>query len=81
MQDSQIDTPITTHQPKSQIKIIKRSGKKVPLNVDKIHFVVEQACDGITGVSASQIEMNSDLQFVWTKKHFINQSRPKRGLA
>jgi len=63
MQDSQIDTPITTHQPKSQIKIIKRSGKKVPLNVDKIHFVVEQACDGITGVSASQIEMNSDLQF------------------
>ena len=46
-----------------QIHIIKRSGKKEPLNIDKTHFVVEQACEGLSGVSSSQIEMNSGLQF------------------
>ena len=28
-----------------------------------MHFVVEEACNGLSGVSASQIEMNADLQF------------------
>ena len=28
-----------------------------------MHFVVEEACKGLAGVSASQIEMNADLQF------------------
>ena len=46
-----------------QIKVNKRSGKIEPLDIDKIHFVVEQACDGLSGVSSSQIEMNSNLQF------------------
>ena len=46
-----------------QIKVTKRSGKIEPLDIDKIHFVVEQACEGLSGVSSSQIEMNSNLQF------------------
>jgi ribonucleoside-diphosphate reductase alpha chain len=43
--------------------IIKRTGEKEPLNIDKIHKVVEFACDGLAGVSSSQIEMNANLQF------------------
>jgi len=45
------------------IHIIKRDGSKVPLNIDKIHFVVEEACSGLAGVSSSQIEMNANIQF------------------
>ena len=46
-----------------QIKVLKRSGKIEALDIDKIHFVVEQACEGLSGVSSSQIEMNANLQF------------------
>ena len=46
-----------------EVFITKRDGSKVKLDLDKIHFVVEEACEGLTGVSASQIEMNADLQF------------------
>jgi len=45
------------------ISIVKRNGKKEPLNIDKMHFVVMHACEGLAGVSASQIEMNANLQF------------------
>jgi len=45
------------------IHIIKRDGSQVPLNIDKIHFVVEEACKGLAGVSSSQIEMNANIQF------------------
>jgi ribonucleoside-diphosphate reductase alpha chain len=45
------------------IMIVKRDGRREPLNVDKIHFVVEEACLGLAGVSSSQIEMNANLQF------------------
>ena len=48
---------------KTDIQIVKRDGSKEPLNLDKMHFVVEQACEGLSGVSASQIEMNSQIQF------------------
>ena len=44
-------------------QIVKRDGTKEPLDISKMHFVVEQACEGLTGVSASQIEMNSHIQF------------------
>ena len=47
----------------TDIHIIKRTGDKEPLNIDKIHKVVEFACDGLAGVSSSQIEMNANLQF------------------
>jgi ribonucleoside-diphosphate reductase alpha chain len=43
--------------------IVKRTGAKEPLNIDKIHFVVEEACKNLAGVSSSQIEMNANLQF------------------
>ena len=33
------------------------------LNIDKIHEMVEYACEDISGVSSSQVEMNSGLQF------------------
>ena len=46
------------------IKVRKRSGSVEPLNLDKIHKMVDEACEGLgSGVSASQVEMNSGLQF------------------
>ena len=45
------------------IYIVKRNGNKESLNIDKIHKVVELACEGLAGVSSSQIEMNANLQF------------------
>src|SRR5210317_2210733 len=46
------------------INVIKRGDRgKEPLNIEKIHEMVEYACEDITGVSSSQIEMNSGLQF------------------
>ena len=45
------------------INIQKRTGTTESLNIDKIHKVVEFACDGLAGVSSSQIEMNANLQF------------------
>ena len=45
------------------IHIVKRNGAKEPINIEKIHKVVEFACEGLAGVSSSQIEMNANLQF------------------
>jgi len=45
------------------IKIVKRDGRRESLNIEKIHFVVEEACKNLAGVSSSQIEMNANLQF------------------
>ena len=47
----------------STIKVQKRDGKLESLDINKIHFVVEEACEGLTGVSSSQIEMNANIQF------------------
>lgn len=47
----------------SAIMITKRDGRKEPLDIDKIHFVVSEACKDITGVSASEVEIRSNLQF------------------
>ena len=43
------------------IKIGERG--KEPLNIEKIHEMVEYAVEGISGVSSSQVEMSSGLQF------------------
>lgn len=45
------------------IKVIKRNGAKELLDINKIHRVVEWACEGLDNVSVSDIEMNSKLQF------------------
>ena len=46
------------------IKVHKRDGAIEGLNLDKIHKMVADACEGLgSGVSASQVEMNSGLQF------------------
>ena len=38
------------------ISVKKRNGRGLePLNIDKIHEMVEYACEDITGVSASQV--------------------------
>ena len=44
-------------------KVVKRDGNIEHLNLDKIHIMVENACDGLAGVSASQVEMQSGIQF------------------
>jgi ribonucleoside-diphosphate reductase alpha chain len=43
--------------------IVKRNGQREHLNIEKMHKVVMHACEGLAGVSASQIEMNANLQF------------------
>ena len=45
------------------IEVIKRNGKKEEINIEKLHEVVEFACDGLTGVSSSEVELKSQLQF------------------
>ena len=44
-------------------KVQKRNGSVEPLNLDKIHKMVEEACEGLAGVSASQVEIQSGIQF------------------
>ena len=45
------------------VQVVKRDGSKEPLNVDKLHKVAFNACDGITGVSPSEVEIKSQIQF------------------
>ena len=46
------------------IKVRKRNGRGIePLNLDKMHIMVEEATTGLAGVSASQVEINSGIQF------------------
>ena len=49
---------------KQIINVVKRGVRgKEPLNIEKIHEMVEYACEDIKGVSSSQVEMSSGLQF------------------
>ena len=48
----------------NNIYVKKRNGRGTePLDLNKIHVMVEEACEGITGVSASQVEIQSQLSF------------------
>ena len=47
----------------NEINVIKRDGTKTPLDLDKVHRMVELACEGLAGVSESHVEVNSGLQF------------------
>jgi ribonucleoside-diphosphate reductase alpha chain len=44
-------------------KVVKRNGSIEPLDLEKMHRMVEEACAGLSGVSASQVEMASGIQF------------------
>ncbi len=48
----------------TEIYVQKRHDRgKEPLDLNKIHVMVEEACKDVTGVSASQVEMNAQLSF------------------
>ena len=49
---------------KEEIFVKKRNGRgKEVLDLNKIHVMVDEACKGLSGVSASQVEMQSELSF------------------
>ena len=45
------------------INVVKRDGSVAPFDLDKIHKMVELACENLTGVSVSDIEMEAHLSF------------------
>ena len=45
------------------IKVKKRDGRIESLDLEKMHLMVEEATKGLAGVSASQVEMKSGIQF------------------
>jgi len=45
------------------LKVQKRNGSIESIDLDKMHVMVEEACRGLAGVSASQVEMKSGIQF------------------
>ena len=47
----------------TQIQVTKRDGNKEFLDIEKMHKVVMWATEGITGVSASEVEIKSHIQF------------------
>ena len=47
----------------TQIQVLKRNGEKEPLDLEKLHKVVFWATKDITGVSASEVEIKSHIQF------------------
>ena len=47
----------------SKIQVTKRDGRKEDLNLEKMHKVVFWATEGISGVSASELELRSHIQF------------------
>jgi ribonucleoside-diphosphate reductase alpha chain len=47
----------------TSIQVTKRNGSKEQLDLEKLHRVVFWATQGITGVSASEVEIKSHIQF------------------
>jgi ribonucleoside-diphosphate reductase alpha chain len=45
------------------INVIKRDGRKEPLDIEKLHKVVFWATENLSGVSASELELRSQIQF------------------
>ena len=43
--------------------VVKRSGNTENLDLNKLHIMVDEACRDLAGVSASQVEMKSGIQF------------------
>ena len=46
-----------------EINVTKRNRETTPLDLNKVHRMVELACEGLAGVSESAVEINSGLQF------------------
>ena len=46
-----------------EINVIKRNKDQAPYDLNKVHRMVELACEGLAGVSESAVEINSGLQF------------------
>ena len=44
-------------------KVVKRNGSIEPLDLNKLHKMVDEACKDLAGVSASQVEIQSGIQF------------------
>ena len=44
------------------MQVRKRSGQLENIDVDKLHKVVQYACEGISGVSPSEVEIHSQIQ-------------------
>ena len=44
-------------------KVVKRNGSIEPLDLEKMHKMVEESCKNLAGVSASQVEISSGIQF------------------
>ena len=40
-------------------QVIKSDGSSQPIDLEKVHRMVEAACDDVAGVSESAVEMNS----------------------
>ena len=47
----------------SEIMVTKRDGSREPLDIEKLHKVVFFACEDIKGVSPSEVEIRSHIQF------------------
>lgn len=45
------------------ITVTKRDGVREPLNINKFHKVAEYACEGLSGVSVSDLEIKTHIQF------------------
>ena len=43
--------------------VLKRDGSIEPLDLEKMHIMCEEACKNLAGVSASQVEIQSGIQF------------------
>src|SRR5210317_947549 len=44
-------------------EVIKRDGSRESLDIEKLHKVVFYACENINGVSPSEVEIKSQIQF------------------
>ena len=44
------------------LKVTKRDGRQEPINLDKIHRVLDWAAEGLNNVSVSQVELKSQIQ-------------------
>lgn len=60
---TKIQKPLMSITMTKPIDVIKRDGTLELLDINKIHTVLSWACEGLSNVSVSDIEMNSKIQF------------------